>query len=366
MINVMHPLKRPLMRLVPCLVLAAAGCGDGDSEPVPVPSASVRMATAVAGQLAPLAQAYGLAGATPAHTRVVVMPFEGAIAAVEVHVGDAVSAGQTLMSVAPTPATAATAAQARSAVHFAEEDLKRVQRLHADLLATNEQVASAQKAVADAQSAFAALSRAGADLGQAPLRAPFAGIVTSLAATPGDRPAMGSVLATVASPSDVIVQLGLEPGDAAQLAPGAAVRLSYPEGQGPENPRAIDTRLSTVGRALDPATRLVNAVAPLPGPAAAAITLGMTLQAQIELPAQRGVLVPRAALLEDAQGPFVYTVAGGKAHRQAVTLGAETGESALTTAGLSAGVRVVVGNNAGLADGIAVTDADKAGTESAP
>jgi membrane fusion protein, multidrug efflux system len=241
---------------------------------------------------------------------------------------------------------------AQSASNFARQDLARVERLRADKLATNEQLALARKALTDAQAQLDALGKTGADREQVALRAPFAGVVTSLSGNPGDRPALSSPLGTVANPDDLIVQLGLEPTDAARLSPGAPVQLM----QSLDGAAAIATRLVSVGKALDPTSRLVNAVAPVPSGRGGQITLGTTLLARIELPRRQGVLIARRAVLEDAAGPFVFTVQRGTAHRQRVQLGAETDQSALTTHGLEPGTQVIVTGNAGLDDGVAVSE----------
>jgi RND family efflux transporter MFP subunit len=342
-------------RAATTLALAAVICGCGGSaskDQAPAPTGRVQTAVAASGSLSPIATAYGMAISAPAHTRILVMPYEGMIASVAVHAGDSVSADQAIVTVARTPATTAQFAQQRSALNFTQQELRRVQRLYADQLATNDQVATARKALADAQAQLDALSKAGADQEQTALRAPFAGVVTSLTATPGERPAMGTALATISSPSDMIVQLGLEPADAAQLSPGAALQLRLTA----DDDAPIKTKLVAVGKTLDSSSHLVNAVAPLPAADGARITLGTTLMAQVELRAREGVIVPRSALLEDADGSFVFTLVGGKAHRQAVKVGAETNASALIIDGLEAGAHVIVTGNAGLEEGIAVSE----------
>lgn len=337
--------------LASTVALAVAGCGSQDEGNAPVPTAHVQFAPAVQGALSATVAGYGTVLSAPAHTRVIVMPFEGAIEAVAVHSGDSVRSGQTILTIARTPATAAQAAQARSALAFAEEELAQAQRLFADKLTTNDQVATARKGLADAQAQRDALDKAGAGREHTELRAPFAGVITNLAATPGDRPAPGTAMVTVSSPSDLIVQLGLQPADAAKVSVAATVDLVAPlEHVGP-----VHGRLLSLGKTLDPSSHLVSAVVSLPAAQAAGITLGMTLLAQVHLPDQSGIIVPRAALLEDAEGPYVFTVNDGKAHRQAVHVGVETDQSALVEDGLQANAQVIIAGNAGLDDGIAVT-----------
>jgi RND family efflux transporter MFP subunit len=344
-----------------CLAVAlvaaftVGACSSRDVDKAPIPTAHVRFAAAVQGSLSPIASGFGPVVSAPAHTRVLVMPFEGAISAVSVHVGDSVRANQAILTIARTPATAAQAAQARTALGFAEQDLARTQRLFAQKLSTNDQVATARKALADAQAQREALAIAGADRAKMELRAPFGGVITSLAAIPGDRPAVGTAMATVSSPSDLILQVGLQPADAAKVTPAAAVELILPL----ERAEPIHGRLLTLSRSLDPNSRLVSAVVSLPVSQSAGITLGMTLLAQVHLPEQTGIVVPRAAVLEDAQGTYVFTVRDGKAHRQPVRISVETDQAALINDGLQAAAEVIVAGNAGLDDGIAVESKDE-------
>ena len=338
------------------LALAVALCGcsgtASNKDQAPAPTGRVQTASAASGSLSAIATAYGTAVSAPAHTRLIVMPYEGAISSVAVHAGDSVSADQAIVTVTRTPATAAQFAQVHSALSFAQQDLLRVQRLYADKLATTDQVATARKALSDAQAQLDAFNRTGADQEQTALRAPFAGVITSLTATPGERPAIGTTIATVSSPGDMIVQLGLEPADAAKLSPGAPIRLLLAA----DDAAPITTKLVAVGQALDSVSRLVNAVAPLPPADSAHVALGSMLMAQVQLPARQGVIVPRSALLEDAEGPYVFTLVAGKARRQAVKIGAETDQSALIVEGLAAGAQVIVAGNVGLEDGVAVTE----------
>ncbi len=70
--------------------------------------------------------------------------------------------------------------------------------------------------------------------------------------------------------------------------------------------------------------------------------------------AQRGVLVPAAALREEAGRSVVYLLRDGRAERRAVTPGGAQGDSRQVLAGLSAGDLVIVDPPEGLEDGNAV------------
>jgi RND family efflux transporter MFP subunit len=346
-----------VVALIAILIVVVIATRKDDNPPATAePVAAVVTALAVHGTLSPAALAYGTVVSSPGHTRVIVMPHDGTIASVAVLDGEAVRAGQPLVTITIAPAAAAQYLQARAARDFAKGDLARVERLFADKLATNEQIATAQKALSDAQSQLDQLEQTGADRAAYTLPAPFDGVITTVTAAPGDRPQVGAPLATLASRTDVVVQLNLEPADAAKLTPGAQVRFALPSG---DSAAGIIGRLSAVGSAIDPVSHLVRAVAQIPAADTPRVTLGMTLAAHIDLPARQGVIVPRGALLEDAGGPYLFTVVAQKAHRQAVQIAVETNAAVLIETGLESGARVIVSGNAALEDGMAVAEASQ-------
>ena len=316
------------------------------------PKAAVVTSLAVRGSLSASVLAYGTVVSAPGHTLAIVMPHEGTIAAVHVHDGDAVRAGQAIVTIAIAPAAAAQFSQALAALDFAKADLARVERLFGEKLAANDQLAAARRAYTDAQAQFDQQTHIGTDRAQDTLRAPFAGVIFALTGTPGDRPVVGAAIATLASRSDVVLQLGLEPTDAAGLAPGAPVRLDLPQG----GVASIKGTLIAVGAAIDPVSRLVKAVAQIAAADAAHLTLGMTLIAHIDLPARQGVVFSRGALLEDAAGPFIFRVVDGKAHRMPVHILVETNTQTLIDGNLADGTRVIVSGNAALEEGVAVQE----------
>ncbi len=182
--------------------------------------------------------------------------------------------------------------------------MQRLENLFAQRLATNDQVATARKALEDAKIQMEAQVKIGAGAGEQTIRAPFDGVVTGLAATPGDKVQANNTIATLVSRSNLTVQLSLEPEDAAKLTTGANVKLTDTFGGA-----AIEGKLRTIGAAVDPTTHLVKALCDVPAAAGAHLALGATLVAHIELPAKQGILVPRTALLEDSSGPYIFTIA---------------------------------------------------------
>ncbi len=345
----------PLVGVVQASLLSiAAGCSGGATSTeakTDTPTAAVSSAITVAGTLSPVATGYATVSAAIGRTRLIAMPHEGIVSAVEVHDGDSVRADQPLLTVRIAPAAATQFAVASSAVTLARQDLARAERLLAEKLATNDQVATARKALADAEQTAAGLKTTGADRAEYIVRAPIAGVVSGLSVVPGDRPQVGAAVALISSRSDMVAQIGLEPGDAVKLKPGTTVRLQPSVGGAP-----IVTQLVSVGAGVDATSRLVKAVAAIPAADVDRVTLGTTLVARVNLPALSGIVVPRGAILEDAEGTYVYTMAKGAAHRRSVTVAAEADGQALITRGLEAGSKVITNNNAALSDGTAVEE----------
>jgi RND family efflux transporter MFP subunit len=310
-------------------------------------TATVTTAEAAQGSLSPTTLAYGTVTSSPAHTYVIALMRDGIFKSVDVHDGDPVRAGQALFTVSTAPANLTAYAQAKSAVDFATQDLARVERMFANRLATNDQLATARKALADAKSQLDEQNKIGAGAAEQVIRAPFDGVVSGLMAVPGDKVQANTTIATVSSRSDVVVQLNVEPEDASKLMVGATVKLisSF------SGSDTIEGKLTSVGATIDPMTHLVKAVAQIPAAAGAHLTLGSTLVAHIDLPPRQGILVPRTALLEDDSGPYIFTISENTAHKQNIKVLVETDDMALIDGVDPAlGTKVVIAGNAELDD----------------
>ena len=321
--------------------------------PVPlaaVPSALVQLATVTSGAVTPAISTYGSVAADPAHTVAISLPRDVIPAAIPVRVGQLVRPGDVVATVTTAPAVRSAWQQAQDAVTFAQRDLAHTRYLFGLRLATNSQVDAAIKALADAQAQLQAQVRIGAGKPAELVRAATTGIVLAVNASPGQPLAANAVLMTIVPRDGLVVQLGLEPEDAARMRPGATVALSSPQ-----NPAVrFTTRITSVDAATDPKSRLVNAVASVPVADTTNLTLGMVLQGTIELPPHNGVVLPHDALMNDGAGAFVYVVNKGVAHRRPVRLAFSTGKDAMVTQGLTPGEEVVVAGNSQLSDGTPV------------
>jgi RND family efflux transporter MFP subunit len=340
--------RRIALAALPFLV----ACGEEQSS-VEAPRALVTTATATAGSLSGTAVGYGPVAAAPADRRSILMLHDGIVARVDTREGNAIHAGDSILEIERAPAAAAQVAQARAALEFARSEVGRSERLYAQQLASNDQLAAARKALADAKAAFAQQQHIGAAKPREVVRAPFDGVVTGLSVVPGDQPTVGTTLAVVSGRTRLVADIGFDPADAERLHTGTHVRLTDAAGGAP-----IDGVLSAIASAIDPTTRSVIGTVELPTKPCN-LTLGTTVAARAELPSLDGTLVPRVALLEDADGLFLYTVVDQKAHRVRVHVGAETDSTTLITDGVAPGATVITSGVAQLDEGVAVAEAPR-------
>ena len=119
------------------------------------PTARVGLAVARQAVLHRHVVGYGTVSPDPNYVTTLALPREGIIAAVAVRAGQIVKVGDPIATVETAPAAAATYQQAELAVAFAAQDLAHTKALYGQQLATRSQLASAEKAYADAKAQLA-------------------------------------------------------------------------------------------------------------------------------------------------------------------------------------------------------------------
>src|SRR3984893_18625842 len=111
----------------------------------------------------------------------------GQISHLRVRPGEVVKAGEVLLELSTDPSATLGYQQAVAALDFAKRDLARTKTLLAQHLATNAQLAAAQKAVEDAIAAVEVQRKLGTDRNTEVITAPFNGYITGLTVTLRDR-----------------------------------------------------------------------------------------------------------------------------------------------------------------------------------
>ncbi len=326
-----------------------------ESEETPTPSALVTLAPVRAGPVSRTVEVYGVIAGSASATRAVSAPRDVIVQDVLTAPGLTVAPGAPLVQVGDTPASGLAYRQAADALAFAERDLARVQRLYDQQLAANDQLAAARKALADAQAAAAAQAAAGGGRGRQIIASPIAGVVSQVVVQKGQQVTTGAPLLTVVASGGFLAQFGVEPTQAVQLAVGQPVRVV----SALDPNVVIQSRMSAVGRAVDPATRLIPAAAPAQG---AGLALGAAVRGEITTATVQGLTAPAASVVYDENGAHVFVVRGGKAHQVSVTVGPEQGDQVMVGGQLSANDQVAVSGAYQLDDGMAVRIAAPAGS----
>ncbi len=326
--------------------LCLAACsGAPDGTPGPDPVALVSLGRAQTGPIEDRALLYGAAENGGPGRIILAAPTEAIVVAIDAPVGSAVAAGQIIVRLAPSPTSRLDLARAATEARVAEQAFARAQRLRADGLVSNAEVDTARAAATSSRATLVSLSGRSNSLA---LRAPGAGYVDTISASPGDVVAPGAAVATIARSGDIRARFGVDPALARRLRPGSPIRVSPAGGEA-----GFVVPILSVNPVVDPQTRLASVFARLP--AAAGIGPGETLTGEALVSATGAALtIPYAALLDDGGQPFVFVVANGRAHRRDVAAGPTAGNRVAITRGLRPGEAVVVQGGTALQDGMKV------------
>jgi RND family efflux transporter MFP subunit len=265
--------------------------------------------------------------------------------------GQSVKGGEALLEVVTDPNAATTYLQAQSTLAGAEHDYKAQQELASEHLATDSQLSAAHKTLVDAQSAMQAQKQLGTAPGKEVVRAGRDGIVGNLTAQQGDRIQPGTAVLQLSQTAGKRALLGAEPEDVRRLAPGMAVKVTPVFGGEP-----VAAKISEVLGVINPQTRLVDVAVALPDTSTQLIP-GSKVRGEASLTAKDAWVVPRSAVLEDADGAYVFQVVGGHAKRKRVHLQVESGEQAGIDGAIDPNVPLVELGNYELSDGMAVRTA---------
>lgn len=257
------------------------------------PSALVALAPILRGTLPHIVTVYGNVGSYSSATQTLMAPLQATITDVFVRSGEAVPQGAPLLRLTPSPTSQLAYRQAQDEIALATELAARTQTMVTGHLATEEQLLQAQKDVADARSALAALQAQGAN-GAHTVKAPFAAIVTSVEAAQGAIVSEGDGLVQLAQPGAVEVEAGVVPSDAMSINAGDPVKLTPIGGGAP-----FEGKIVFRGAFVDLSDGLVSVDVSVQ---AGQAMLGEMFRADITAGVVHGYIVPHAAVLIDDLG----------------------------------------------------------------
>ncbi|MFM0557264.1 efflux RND transporter periplasmic adaptor subunit [Paraburkholderia sediminicola] len=332
---------------------ASASSGDDAADRAVVSVQTVRVQRAV---IAQPVRAYGIVAASASNVTTVNLPYIARIVQMRVQAGQSATRGTPLFVVQADPAAVLASAQAKSAVTLAQGELARTQSLYDKGLATQSQLSTARKAAEDAQQALAAQNQTGVASGNKIIAAPVDGVVLQVSAAQGDQVQPGAAILQLAGGNGkdarANVVLGVEPSDIPTVHTGDAVTL---HGLSTSLAKAAaDGHVVLVGAAVDQQSQLVNVGANVPLGQSAFIP-GTRISADIATRSGTHWVVPRAAVLKDDKGAYVFQITPqNKARRVAVVTEVESGDRYGVDGYIDGSQGLVVSGNYELKDGMAV------------
>jgi RND family efflux transporter MFP subunit len=281
-------------------------------------------------------------------------PRAGQIAELRVRVGERVRAGQTLIKIDADPSTLSSYERAVAALEFAKRELERSKSLFAQHLATNAQVAAAQKAFEDATVAIEIERKLGNDQRSWVVTAPFDGYVAQLMVAAGDRiQANTGVLKLARTDRGARATFGLRIDDARRVLPGMKAEVTAVLMNTPSPVAGIVRGISGT---VNPATKLIDAWIDLAS-SEVALVPGTAVVTRIVLSQHQGWVVPRDAVLHDNNGDYIFQVASGVARRVNVRTGISNDLVTEVSGEFDTGLKVITVGNYELEDGMAVRQA---------
>lgn len=298
------------------------------------------------GSLPHVVVGYGTVEPSAAGHKTVMAPVAAIVAEVDVRLGEEVPADAPLIRLSPSPATAASYTQAKSALTVAERLVASTRKLVASHLATEQQLADAEKSESDARSTLQALDAVGAG-GSHVIRAPFQAIVTALSTTPGSIVAEGAALLDLAEPEKLVLNVGVVPAQAASIHANDQVRVQLIG-----TSQSVPAKVLVRGAVAEADTGLVPVSIALPPDG---FMPGEMAQATIRTGEMRGYVVPHeAVLVNDSGEPYVVQAVNGVAHKVTVQVLDAQGDQDVISGSLDARAPLVLTGNHQLDDGMKV------------
>jgi RND family efflux transporter MFP subunit len=330
------------------ITLGLVGCNSGGEGSTPNPVAAVRVTAATVRDFEDRVTAYGSVELATARSETLSVQSESQVAEIYVIQGALVHKGDRLLRLTGSANSRLDAEKAARDASAAQNDAARIERLHAQGLATNSEWEAARGAAATAVALSASLAARTGHQAGVTLTAPRSGIVEILTAQPGDIIAPGAIAARIADPSAWQVRLGIEPDQVKRLHPGQSVTLS-----GLSASESTPGSIKYVDERIDPQSRLASAFVigqhSLPLPPGAGVRGEITVATHLH-----AVSVPRSAVLYENERPYVFVAVKDKVQRRDIAVGIQDANGVEILKGIAAGDSVVVLGNDELSDGMSI------------
>ena len=316
------------------------------------PTATVVTAPARRGTISRQLTLFGTVVAPASDVQVVSVPFEARVKKTLIAPGEVVSAGQPLIEVEGSAATALAYQEAQNTAAAAQRDVQLVRQRFEQKLATNQELYTAESVLKVAQGKLRSLQQGGAG-GPRQLKAETAGIVSKVDVQSGQVVPAGNPLIEVAAGDRIEVRLAAGADDLPKLRVDQPVNLVTIDQPGAT---PLEGKIRLIGQRVDPLSRLVDVMVSLPP--GAKLLLDAPVVGKITVSqSEEGLIVPRSAV-EPGDKPDEYTlftVKDDKAVEHSVKIKEEGDQGVLIEAeDLNEGDPVVIEGNHELEKGMAV------------
>ena len=324
-------------------LLAFAAC----SRSVPLdpsvagPAVPVRTASVASVRLALMTEAP--ATVRPAERAVIAAKLTGTIASLPWGLGQAVRAGELLLSLSAQE-TEARVRQAQAQLAEANRAAERQRTLVATGVNPPDALRDAEDRLRFTQ---AAVAEAEAMLAYATVRAPFDGVVTEKHVLPGDLATPGLPLLVLESTQHLRAEGTIPERLAGNLHIGDPLGVTLDDATAP-----VVGRIEELSSAADTVSRSLLVKIALPAGTARS---GQFVRLQVPAGESDALLVPVEAVSRFGQIERVFVVEGGHATLRLVKTGRGSGPQVEILSGINAGEHIVLAPPAALRDGSAVT-----------
>ncbi len=258
------------------------------------------------------------------------------IRAIRFDSGDRVRRGQVLVEMSSVE-QAADLAEVRASNQAAQEELRRYQELYDRGFASQARLDTVRAA---AEAAEARLNAGGSRIADRTIRAPFNGVVGLRTASPGQYMRPGDQIGTLDDITEIKLDFDVPETQIARLTTGVEIiarTSAYPD-------RTFTGRIANVDSRINATTRTVRVRAMLPN-ADEHLRPGMLMTVDVRSNPREAPAIPEIAILDRADGTFVYRIATVDGVQQTdlarITTGARSGGMAEVLEGLSVGDQVV-------------------------
>ncbi len=281
-------------------------------------SALVTVAKLQQGSLPVTVTAFGQVQPGDTAQESVAAPLAARVGTVSVRSGMQIKAGTPMVTLIPTPETAAAYRQAKLAVRLSDEVVQRDQEMVKAHLLAQVELSKALKDASDAKSTLAIMEEEGA-AGPNTLKAPFDAIVLKVDAGTGAVLAQGSPVVELAKPNGLVLEVGVVAAQATKIARDNPVTIT-PLGSS----ESFQGKVLAREAMLDSSTGLVPVQISFP---LDKMLAGEMARAVIAAGEAKGYVVPHEAVLVDNDGTvYVVQAVDSQAKKVAIQVLASDGK----------------------------------------